>query len=60
MATVCKNRDYEVTLNHRTIYKDNDGSIKTEPFGCVLGKEVLLFTMYNNIIKGYRFTKDIL
>lgn len=48
MATVCKNRDYECTMNHRTLYKDSDGSMKTEVFEKILDKEVTLYTSKDN------------
>ena len=33
VATVCKNREYESTLNHRTLYRDVSGKVYVEYFG---------------------------
>ncbi len=48
VATICRNRGYEATFNHRTLYRDLDGTIKTDTVENILGKEVYLFTSLNN------------
>ena len=48
VATICKNRGYEATFNHRTLYRDLDGTVKTDRLENILGKEVYLFTSTNN------------
>ena len=36
VATVCRNREYETTLNHRTFYKDSNGCTSTDYLSEVL------------------------
>lgn len=48
VATICRNRGYEATFNHRTLYRDVEGTIKTDILENILRKEVYLFTSLNN------------
>lgn len=59
MSTICKNRGYEATLNHRTLYVDNkNGSVNTDSFDLIKDMEPILFT-YNNgkIEANYKLSK---
>ena len=50
-ATICKNRDYEVTLNHRTLYENKKGCTLTKPMVELLGETVFLYRFDMNTLK---------